>query len=239
MSRLLKEAEVLHFKEMIDSYQPKQDVLREFVASQFAIIAGPSGAGKDTLRNELITTYPNAYQPVLSTTTRPPRQGERNGVDYHFRTLHYVESGLKSKEFLQAALVHDQQISCLDIQEIRKLQPNQTGLSILIVQTEYELVRLKPNLKTIFIIPPNIDVLRERLRQGRPLSKAETERRMKAGVKELQIALETERYYCLVSEDLSLLAKNVHNYLNTNVRILDEDRRARTVIKQILNTLSN
>ncbi len=224
---------------MIASYQPKQEVLQEFVDSKFAIIAGPSGAGKDTLRNELIAAHPNAYQPVLSTTTRPPRQGERSAVDYHFRTLDYVENGLKSKEFLQAAVVHDQQISCLDIEEIRKLQPRQIGLSILIVQTEYELVRLKPNLKTIFIIPPNIETLRERLLQGRPLSKAETQRRMKAGVKELQIALETNRYYCLVSEDLSLLVKNAHSYLHTDTRILEEDRRARKVIKNILNMLSN
>lgn len=239
MSRLLTKDELPHIRQLTDSYQPNEAVLEEFRSSKFAIIAGPSGAGKDTLRNLLVEHHPEQYQLVLSTTTRPMREGEKDGVDYHFRSVESVEQSLVKREFFQAALVHNQQISCLHIDEILKLKYNQTGLSILIVQTEQQLSRLKDDIKTIFLIPPDINTLRKRLSYERPLGNEEIERRMEAGAEELKTALGRKEYYCLISDEKSQLLQRAHSFLQSGVRDHEADMKARETIETILNTLSN
>lgn len=238
MSRLLQQEELPRIKQLTDSYEPNQTVLDQFRSSKFAIIAGPSGAGKDTLRNLLIKSYPDCYQPVLSTTTRPMRHGEKDGVDYHFRSVESVEESLIKKEFFQAALVHNQQISCLHADEIRKLQPSQTGLSILIVQTEQQLSSLKDDIKTLFLIPPDIETLRERLSYERPLGNEEIERRMAAGQTELETALSRDDYYCLVSGEKSQLLHRAHSFFQSGATDQSADAQARRTIESILNMLS-
>lgn len=239
MSRLLTQEELPRLQQLTDSYEPNEVVLDQFRSSKFAIIAGPSGAGKDTLRNLLIEQYPKLYRPVLSTTTRPMRQGERDGVDYHFSTVESVEARLIQRDFFQAALVHNQQISCLHIDDILRLQPDQTGLSILIVQTEQQLSKLKDDIKTIFLIPPDIDTLRQRLSYERPLGNDEIQRRMEAGAEELKTALGSTDYYCLVSGDKGQLVHHAHNFLQLGIKHPEADAEARSTIETILNMLSN
>ena len=106
MSRLLSEQEAEEFKKLLQDYELNEAVLTQFMARNFAVIAGPAGAGKDTLRNELISRYPESYLPILSTTTRPPRPGEQDAVTYHFREIEQVRQGLINKDFFQAELVH-------------------------------------------------------------------------------------------------------------------------------------
>lgn len=236
--RLLTSEEIPHFRQIIDNYKPDPQVQETFVGSNFAIIAGPSGAGKDTLRNSLIDSFKDLYAPILSTTTRPPRKNEVDGVDYHFLGVEEMEKQLLNGEFLQSALVHNQQISCLHIDEISKLKSGQTGLSILIVQTETELTANKKDIRTLFIIPPSLDELHRRLGGGSNLSAEEVGRRMEASKFEMITALERNDYYCLVSEDIKDLSVKAHEYFQQGVRESDADLEARTTIRQILNTLS-
>lgn len=239
MSRLLTPSEAEHFKQTLDNYQPNNEVLELFQQSNFAVIAGPAGAGKDTLRNGLIVKHFGIYVPILSTTTRPPRAGEADGRDYHFREISEVEKSLRSSDFFQAELVHSQQISCLHVNEIRKLGNRQVGLSILITKTEAELHEIKPDIKTIFLIPPDIQTLRERMHAKRLLAEAEIGRRLDAAKSEIYQALESEHYYCIVSENIPDMIAKAHVFLKEGRRYEDEDRRARQVMKTIMLELSD
>lgn len=70
------------------------------------IICGPSGAGKSTLYEELKVYYAEKLQFSVSCTTRKPRQGEENGVHYHFITIEKFKEELKKELFLEHAEVH-------------------------------------------------------------------------------------------------------------------------------------
>jgi guanylate kinase len=236
MSRLLTEKEAKQFATLLQNYQLNNEVLDQFRSSKFGVIAGPAGAGKDTLRDALIQKYPDKYLPILSTTTRPPRDGEVDGQIYHFREIGEVKEGLKKHEFFQTALVHGQQISCLHVDEIRKLQLGQWGLSILIPSTERELRDIKPDIKTIFLIPPSLDVLKSRMQAERTLGADEVNRRLQAGRKEMSTALEEPGYYCIVSDDISKMTAKAHELLQTQKRNSTEDRRARETIQHVLDS---
>ncbi len=238
MSRLLTPDEAQYFKKILAEYKPDDAVLEQFKSSNFAVIAGPAGAGKDTLRNSLIAGYPEIYLPILSTTTRPPRDGEVDGQTYHFRTIEEVEQGLNRREFLQAALVHNQQVSCLHIDEVNKLNLQQCGLSILIAKTEADMRAYHPRLKTIFVIPPDKKTLLERINTQRMLDDAEIKRRLDAAKTELMQALESPHYYCLVSDTVEHITKVAHTYLKEDTRNEDEDSRARAIIREIVKSLN-
>lgn len=238
MRRLLTEDEARKFQDILKNYQPNNSVLEQFQTSNFAVIAGPAGAGKDTLRNALIEKDPSSYVRILSTTTRPIRPGEQEGIDYYFRTSAEVEEDLKRQEFFQTALVHNQQVSCMHINEIHKLGSAQIGLSILVVQTEEQLRELKPDIKTIFLIPENLEVLKQRMQAERVLDPAEIERRLTAAKKEMIIALGRTDYYCLISADLQILSQQADDFLRDGRLDKLADNKARSIIEQILNTLS-
>lgn len=236
MSRLLTETEATQFATLLQNYQPNNKVLDQFRSSQFAVIAGPAGAGKDTLRDRLIAQYPDKYLPILSTTTRPPRDGETDGQTYHFREIEQVEESLQKREFFQTALVHGQQISCLHVDEIRKLQPGQHGLSILIPSTEEELREIKPDIKTIFLIPPDLGILKKRMQTGRILDEAEVARRLEAAQKEIAYALESD-YYCIVSNKITEEVQKAHEFLQAGIEYQADQKHAREVMREIMDAI--
>ena len=239
MNQFLSEQELTVFKELINNYKMNSQAASEFIASNFAVIAGPAGAGKDTLRNMLTKDNPARYSAVLSTTTRPPRTGEKNAIDYHFRTKEEVRKSLEAGEFFQAALVHKQQVSCLHISEIQKLKPGQIGLSILIVQTEREMAKIKPDIRTLFIIPPNLDELKRRMQASRQLDNEEIERRLNAAKSELELALENTDYYCLVNDDLELTSRMARQFFEKGSIDSSEEAKDRQALGRLLDELSS
>jgi guanylate kinase len=239
MSRLLTETEATQFEELLSVYSLREDGLARFEASNFAIIAGPAGAGKDTLRNGLMSAYPDKYQPIISTTTRPSRQGEQEGITYHFSEIEDVRRGLGERRFFQAELVHNQQVSCLDISEIQKLRPGQWGLSILITQTEQKLHAIKPDIKTIFLIPPDLTTLMGRMQAERSLDNDEISRRLEAARNEIESALDAEHYYCLVSDTVEHVLDSADAYLQSDIRNPEQDKQARAIMRQTLDTLND
>lgn len=235
--RLLKPDEIDGYKSQIAVYHPSGEVVLDFARSNFAVIAGPTGAGKDTIRDELLKEP--GFAKVLSTTSRPPRPGESENSAYHFRDLKFFDEGMEERRFLQVALVHNQQLSCLDFSDISALPKDQIGLSIIIVQTEKDLRRLNPDLRTVFVVPPSLNVLIERMNSGRKIDNDEMSRRLSAGREELLIALSQPYYFCVVNDDLTKTVQSVRNYLIDNNFDTNENERARQAIKNILEEFNN
>lgn len=238
MGQLLSEPELEVFEHLLSDYQLDFANLEVFRSSNFAVIAGPAGAGKDTLRNALVERSAEKYVPIISTTTRPARSGEVDGREYHFCSVEDIKTGLLDRRFFQAALVHKQQVSCLDSSEIRKLEPGQIGLSILVVQLEQQLQMLKSDLKTIFLIPPSLEILIERMQANRQLAPGELARRLEAAKSELSLAIEKPHYYCLVSDSISDVTDQADQYLRTRQWDDRANQKAREIIRDILNMLS-
>jgi guanylate kinase len=127
------------------------------------VLSGPSGAGKSTII-EHSSTQIGEYYFSISTTTRPPREGEKNGVDYYFVTKEEFEEGIKAGEFLEYAIVHDNYYGT-------SLKPVQKALSegkLVIFDIDvqgHRLVRAKMGriVTSAFITPPTLSKLKKRL----------------------------------------------------------------------------
>lgn len=230
--RLLNLEEVEEYGLQIESYHPNGQIVYDFALSNFAVIAGPTGAGKDTLRNGLLQD--TAFVKILSTTSRPPRPGEEEGVQYHFRPLDFFDEGIEDRRFLQIALVHKQQLSCLDFRDLMELSMGQIGLAILVVQTEIGLRKLNPDLKTIFLVPPSLSELLTRMKKDRLVADDELAHRVEAVSSEIQVALKQPSYYCIVNDQIERAKNLASQFLKSSQIDKDEDTRAREVMKQIL-----
>lgn len=237
MGQLLSESEIEVFRHLLSDYRPDFSILETFLSSNFVVLAGPAGAGKDTLRNALVEKKPEIYAPIISTTTRPVRVGELDGREYHFGSNDEIKAGLLAKQFFQARLVHNQQVSCLHAGEIRKLGSGQIGLSILVVQQEEDLQMLKSDLKTIFLVPPSLEILKSRMQADRGFEPDEFDRRLAAAKTELHFALNRPHYYCLISDDIGTLTHEADRFLRTGQWDKTVDYQARSRIDQILSEL--
>ncbi|MEZ4388011.1 MAG: guanylate kinase [Candidatus Krumholzibacteriia bacterium] len=128
------------------------------------LISGPSGAGKSTVYHELMRREPRLAFSV-SVTTRPPRRGEQDGVDYHFVDDAEFDRLLAAGAFLEWAHVHDRRYGTRRADLERMEREGTIPLLDVDVQGGVQVLdRCGPEVASVFLWPPSWDVLETRLR---------------------------------------------------------------------------
>lgn len=142
------------------------------------VISGPSGAGKGTLRRELFKRVPNLVYSV-SVTTRKPRAGERNGVDYFFISEEEFERMKRNGELLEWAQVHGNLYGTPRKFVESKLSEGKSVVLEIDVQGALQVKRSFPEAVLIFILPPSEEELFRRLKKRGTETENEMELRLK------------------------------------------------------------
>jgi len=137
---------------------------KEHSYGSILVLSGPSGAGKSTIINKASSMI-GEYYFSISTTTREPRDGERDGVEYYFVTKEKFESDIKAGNFLEFAKVHDNYYGTSLVPVEEALKAGKLVIFDIDVQG-HKLVRdaMDDITTSVFITPPSIDVLESRLR---------------------------------------------------------------------------
>jgi len=148
------------------------------------ILSAPSGAGKTTLGRALREEFPHIRYSI-SHTTRSPRKGETDGVDYHFISREDFEEGIRSGHWAEWARVHDHYYGTSAAFLDREIAHGRDVLLDIDVQGTRQLLQHYPDSITIFIMPPDIAELRKRL-ELRGTDRPETiEKRLTAAEEEI------------------------------------------------------
>ncbi|ELU10045.1 hypothetical protein CAPTEDRAFT_152418 [Capitella teleta] len=167
------------------------------------VLSGPSGSGKSTLLKKLMGEYQDCFAFSVSHTTRKPRPGEVNGKDYHFIDQDEMQKLITNDAFIEHACfsgnmygtskqaVHD----VVDTGKICILDIDMQGVK------SVKATDLKP--RYIFIQPPSLDALEQRLRGRMTETEDSLKKRMDAAHAELQYAAEEGAYdHVIVNDDL-------------------------------------
>ena len=183
------------------------------------IVCGPSGAGKSTLIKMLMKKYPEDFGFSVRHTTRSPRVGEKDGVDYHFTDDETMREMISRREFVEYAQVHTRMYgtSIKAVQDVSNanrvciLDIDVQGVNT-VMQAEREEERLKPLY--LFIGPPSVDVLEARLRSRATDSEEAIEGRIKTASKELSAAesMPWDRY--IVNDNLESSFLEFENFVS-------------------------
>jgi guanylate kinase len=135
------------------------------------VISAPSGAGKTTVCQEILAHYPS-FTRAVTCTTRPPRPGERDGIDYYFLDAAAFLKRVQSGHFLEHATVYGNSYGTLKAEVLGKLRQGQDVLLTVDVQGVASIQahaasepELKHALVTVFLTPPSLAILEERLRK--------------------------------------------------------------------------
>ena len=128
------------------------------------VLSGPSGAGKGTLRKKVFETVED-IRFSISCTTRPPRQGEKDGVDYRFISEEAFLTLLEEDRFLEYAKVHGHYYGTLRDDVERTLSSGIDMVLEIDVQGAFQVREKMPESILVFVSPPSLEELERRLRE--------------------------------------------------------------------------
>lgn len=185
--------------------------------SKLFVISGPSGAGKGTLVTRVRERRSNLGLTV-SATTRAPRKGEVDGVNYFFLTREEFDRRVANGEFVEWAEVHGNRYGTLVSEVQSKLASGSSLILEIDVQGALQVKERFPEAVLIFIKPPSLEVLRERLARIAVPRRPETiELRMANAAHELALA---DRYdEVVVNDDLDRATDELVRVLDMHERI--------------------
>ncbi len=149
------------------------------------VITGPSGVGKGTLIRGLLERLPELDLSV-SATTRTPRPGEQDGVDYHFLTPEQFEARVAAGEFVEHANYSGNRYGTLRSDLERRLADGAGVVLEIEVQGARQVRAAMPEAVAVFIAPPSREALRARLVSRGTDSSAQVDARLRTAEKELE-----------------------------------------------------
>ncbi len=163
------------------------------------LIIGPTAVGKSTLLTQALKDFPDELREIITYTTRSPRAGESEGDPYHFVTEEKFRELLAKNFFIEHAVVHGLLYGTPRDQVDLTHQANKTVIMDIDVQGAKKFREAYPEAVTVFILPPSIDVLRQRFRARGATDEADLERRIESAHRELAQAEDFD--YRIVNND--------------------------------------
>jgi len=164
------------------------------VSGKLVIVAGPSGSGKTTIVRHLLSVFPRlAFS--ISATSRHKRESERDGEDYYFLTKEQFREKINSGDFIEWEEVYPGSFYGTLRSEVQRLW--NSGRHVIFDIDVKGALNLKSqfsdNSVTIFILPPSVEALEQRLRERNTESEARLEQRVGKALEELSYADKFEK----------------------------------------------
>ncbi len=163
------------------------------------VLAAPSGTGKTTIAQRLVEEA-DRFVFSISATTRPARDSERDGVDYHFMSRERFEALVEAEELLEWAEVHGELYGTLRASLDEAAASGLYTVLDIDVQGAAQVRARAPKAVLIFVLPPSVEALVERLERRGTENDVKLERRLRNALEELE---EAEKFdYLVVNDDL-------------------------------------
>lgn len=189
------------------------------------VISGPSGAGKSSFVKALLGRYPADFAYSVSATTRARRPHEEEGKDYFYLTRDEFRRRVDAGDFVEWAEVHGELYGTLRSQTDRALGAGKNVLLDIDVQGGRSVRGIYPDGVMIFVLPPSLQALEERLRSRGTDSEERIRLRLENARREIEILREYD--YAVVNDDLDGAVRKV-------VAILEAEtcRTSRRLVQQ-------
>ncbi len=170
------------------------------------VLSAPSGTGKTTVADRLLKSCPKVKR-IITTTTRPRREGEVQGVDYIFIDREEFERKIEEGYFLEYANVYGHYYGTPKDQVLKNEEEGIDSLLVIDVQGAKKVKEVYPESVLIFLMPPSIEELRRRL-LGRGYGRENLEQRLQKAEEEIACARHFD--YIVVNEFIDKTVEALH-----------------------------
>ena len=179
------------------------------------ILSAPSGCGKDTVFREIKKVRDDVCESI-SATTRAPREGEQNGVNYYFHSKEEFERMIENDEFLEYVSYAGKYYGTPA--EPAKEMIDSGKICFLIIERvgAQKVMKRCPDAVSIFLMPPDMETLKERLIKRNTESDEAIKSRMKIAEEEVKCASQFD--YTVVNNELSKAVDEINEILNNELK---------------------
>lgn len=184
------------------------------MAGRPIVVSGPSGTGKSTLLKRLMAEYPNTFGFSISNTTRQPRAGEKDGVDYYFSTVDMFKKMINNNEFIEWAQFSGNYYGT-SIAAVKHVSDvlKRTCILDIDMQGVKSVKKTDLNARYLFLSPPSIEELKRRL-EGRGTETPESlAKRVAAAAAEMEYANSGAHDKIIVNDNLEKAYKEFKEFI--------------------------
>lgn len=232
----------MDIERLIAEYQPPESAVETIRHSKIALLVGITGAGKDTIKKELLKRP--GFADIVSHTTRQPRSNagvmEVDGLDYHFVSEEDARVMLEQGEFVEAKFVHGT-IYGTSLAEVRRASQGGVAITDIDVQGVSEYKKVSNEVKAIFIVPPTYEAWLERLQRRYATTdefEAEWPKRRDSAIQELENALIVPYYHFIINDILDDAVEAAIQIINhPRDEFHSKDDEARLGARQLLHDI--
>jgi guanylate kinase len=228
------------FRTVLDNYTVSEKGKAVLEKLKLVLLRAPSGGGRNTIIRELIKT--GQYENFITDTTRPPRENdgilEQNGVEYWFRDELELLKDLKDGLFIEAEIIHSQQVSGMSIREAQRAEEHgKIAISDIHFQGVDNVIKAKSDTHAIFITPPTYEEWVKRLKGRGDMSDEEFRQRYAGAVDDYEHALNNDYYKFVINDSYLHSAEHIRRIVETNDYPNGVNREAREVAEAVYKKL--
>jgi guanylate kinase len=224
-------------------YKPTAATTDLIKQTPILLLVGPTGAGKDALKQRLMQT--GRFHHLISHTTRPPRINhgiiEQSGREYHFIDKATAEQMLDDQAFIEAKIYSDNLYGTSVAEIQRAHDEGKIAMTDIEVQGVAEYKALDPGVMAVFLLPPDFKTWQERLqrRYGDVVDVDDYRLRLQTALDEIDVLLNTDYYVAVINDDLEETFHQIETVTNSENHSTPDEPAARAVAQKLAEDIES